>query len=294
MAGVAHRLVHDIRETADMIVFKHTVFALPFAVISMVTAAGSGWPAPRTWGWVLLAMVGARTAAMAFNRLADQTSDALNPRTSRRALPAGRISRRFAWAVTACGAACFLLAASQLNRLCLLLAPPTLAVLLGYSLAKRFTPLAHLWLGAALGLAPVGAWIAVTADLAVPPLVLAGSVALWVAGFDIIYSMQDEHFDRSRGLRSVPEWLGGAHALAVSRVLHVIALGGFAAFALLAGGGWIRLAAVLAAAVLLIHQHRLVSADDLSSVDAAFFTANGLLSVVMSLLFLFAKMQPAL
>jgi 4-hydroxybenzoate polyprenyltransferase len=286
--------VHDIRETADMIVFKHTVFALPFAVISLITAAGPGWPAPRTWAWVLLAMVGARTAAMAFNRLADHESDALNPRTSERALPAGRISRRFAWTVTGCGAACFLIAAAQLNRLCLLLAPPTLAVLLGYSFAKRFTPLAHLWLGVALGLAPVGAWIAVTAELAAPPLVLAAAVALWVAGFDIIYSMQDERFDRSRGLRSVPEWLGGARALAVARVLHALALAGFAVFAVQAGGGWLRLGAVLAAAVLLVHQHRLVSPDDLTSVDAAFFTANGLLSVVMCLLFCFAKMPPAL
>lgn len=293
MEGVAHRLADEIRETADLVVFKHTVFALPFAVIALVTAADPSWPTPRTWAWVLLAMVAARTAAMAFNRLADHSLDAANPRTRQRALPAGRISRQFAWTVTAAAAAFFVLAAGMLNPLCLALAIPTLAVLLGYSYAKRFTAAAHLWLGAALGLAPIGAWIAVAASVAVPALLLASSVALWVAGFDIIYSLQDEQFDRARGLRSVPAALGAGRALLVARALHLLALLGFAAFAVMAGGGWLRMLAVLAAAALLIRQHRMVSPDDLSSVDAAFFTTNGMLSVVMCLLFLFAKMQPA-
>lgn len=293
MEGVAHRLADDLRETADLVVFKHTVFALPFAIISLVTAADPGWPTPRTWTWVLVAMVGARTAAMAFNRLADHDLDAVNPRTSQRALPAGRVSRQFAWTVTAVAAAAFVLAAGMLNPLCLALAVPTLAVLLGYSYAKRFTAAAHLWLGVALGLAPLGAWIAVTASVAVPALLLAAAVALWVAGFDIIYSLQDEQFDRACGLRSVPAALGAGPALRTARILHVVALVGFAAFAVMAGGGWLRITAVLAAAALLVWQHRLVSPDDLSSVDAAFFTTNGVLSVVMCLLFLFAKMQPA-
>lgn len=290
MEGVAHRLAVDIRETADLIVFKHTVFALPFAVIALITAADPGWPTVRTWFWVLIAMVAARTAAMAFNRLADQSFDTVNPRTRNRALPAGRISRRFTWIVTATAAVVFVLAAGMLNRLCLLLSVPTLAVLLGYSYAKRFTPAAHLWLGVALGLAPIGAWIAVTGSVGSPALVLGSAVALWVAGFDIIYSLQDEEFDRSCDLHSLPARLGGGRALAVARALHVLALIGFGAFAYLSGGGWIRMTAVGAAAILLVRQHRLVSADDLSSVDAAFFTTNGVLSVVMCLLFLFAKM----
>jgi 4-hydroxybenzoate polyprenyltransferase len=294
MERVAHRLASDLRETADLIVFKHTVFALPFAVISLITAAAPGWPSPRTWMLVLVAMVAARTAAMAFNRLTDHDLDAANPRTSRRGLPAGRVSRRFVWTVTGVAAAVFVVAAGMLNRLCLALALPTLAVLLGYSYAKRFTAAAHLWLGTSLGLAPLGAWIAATGSVAVPPLLLAAAVALWVAGFDIIYSLQDEAFDRARGLRSAPARLGGRGALVVARVLHSLALLGFAGFAELAGGGWLRLAAVAAAALLLLRQHRLVSVDDLSSVDAAFFTTNGVLSVVMCLLFLFAKMQPAL
>jgi len=293
MDGVTHRLADDIRETADLVVFKHTVFALPFAIISLVTAADPGWPTPWVWTWVLIAMMSARTAAMAFNRLADHALDAANPRTSQRSLPAGRLSRRFAWAVTAVAAVIFVLAARMLNPLCLTLAIPTLTVLLGYSYAKRFTIAAHLWLGAALGLAPIGAWIAVTASVAGAPLLLAAAVALWVAGFDIIYSLQDERFDRTRGLRSVPATLGPRRALTVARLLHTGALLGFAGFAVMAGGGWLRMAAVLAAAVLLVRQHLLVTPDDLSSVDAAFFTSNGVLSVVMCLLFLFAKMQPA-
>ena len=294
MGALAHRLADAVRETADLIVVKHTVFALPFAIMAAATAAGPLWPPWRVWAWGLVAMVAGRTAAMTFNRLADHHLDAVNPRTQRRALPAGRLSRRFAWAVTAAACVVFVLAAGQLNRLCLLLAAPTLAVLLGYSYAKRFTAAAHLWLGAALGLAPLAAWIAVTGSFAVPPLLLAAAVALWVAGFDVIYSLQDEAFDRARGLYSAPARLGGRQALLVARALHAAALAGFAGFAVMAGGGPLRLIAVAAAGLLLVRQHRLVSADDLSAVDAAFFTTNGVLSVVMCLLFLFAKMHAAL
>ena len=294
MGALAHRLADAVRETADMIVVKHTIFALPFAVMAAATAADPGWPPWRVWAWGLVAMVAARTAAMTFNRLADHHLDAANPRTARRALPAGRLSRRFAWTVTAAACLVFVLAAGQLNRLCLLLAVPTLAVLLGYSHAKRFTAAAHLWLGAALGMAPLAAWIAVTGSFAAAPLLLAAAVALWVAGFDIIYSLQDEAFDRSRGLHSAPARLGGRQALLVARALHAAALAGFAGFAVMAGGGPLRLIAVAAAGLLLVRQHQLVSPDDVSAVDAAFFTTNGVLSVVMCLLFLFAKMQAAL
>lgn len=294
MASHAYRLADAIRETADMIVIKHTIFALPFAVIAAATAADPGWPPARVWAWGLVAMVAARSSAMTFNRLADHQLDAANPRTAGRALPAGRLSRRFAWVVTAAASLLFVLAAGQLNQLCLVLAVPALAVLLGYSYAKRFTAAAHLWLGASLGLAAPGAWIAVTGSVAAPPLVLGSAVALWVAGFDIIYSLQDESFDRVRGLHSAPSRLGGRRALLLARALHAAALAGFAVFAMMAGGGWLRLAAVAAAGILLVRQHRLVSPGDLRAVDAAFFTTNGVLSVVMCLLFLFAKMRPDL
>jgi 4-hydroxybenzoate polyprenyltransferase len=183
----------------------------------------------------------------------------------------------------------FVVAAAALNRLCLVLAVPTLAVLLGYSYAKRFTSAAHLWLGLALGLAPAGAWIAATGTIALPPLILGAAVMFWVAGFDTIYSLQDEAFDRSHSLRSIPARFGARRALVIARVFHLLALVGFASFAHGAGGGWIRFGAVAAAAGLMLWQHRLVRADDLSAVDAAFFTANGMLSVVMFALFLTAK-----
>jgi 4-hydroxybenzoate polyprenyltransferase len=282
-------MLGDLAEAGDMIAFKHTVFALPFAVMSLITAAGDGWATPRVWFWVIVAMIAARTAAMSFNRLVDHHIDAANPRTADRSLPAGRLGRRYAWAMTAIPALVFVVSAGMLNRLCLLLAAPTLAVLLGYSYSKRFTSAVHLWLGLALGLAPIGAWIAVTGAVDLPPIVLGAAVMFWVAGFDTIYSLQDEAFDRDRGLRSVPAALGAGRALLFARVLHLAALGGFAAFAVLAGGGWVRWAAIVAAAGLMLWQHSLVRADDLSRVDAAFFSANGTLSVLMCTFFIIAK-----
>jgi 4-hydroxybenzoate polyprenyltransferase len=272
-----------------LVALRHSVFALPFAVISLITASDLGWPTPWVWLWVVVAMVSARTAAMAFNRLADHEIDAANPRTADRSLPAGRLDRRFAWAVTGAAAAAFVMAAAMLNLTCLLLAPPTLVVLLGYSYAKRFTAAVHLWLGISLGLAPIGAWIAVTAHLEPPPLVLAAAVTLWVAGFDVIYSLQDERFDRQHDLRSLPAAVGGQRSLAIARLFHILSIVGFAAFAAMAGGGWLRATAVLIAGALLVWQHRLVAPDDLRAVDAAFFTANGALSIAMCLLFVAAK-----
>ncbi len=282
-------LLDGLRETADMIRWQHTVFALPFAVIALITAAGAGWPGLREWLLVLAAMVTARTAAMAFNRLADHRLDAANPRTASRALPAGRLGRGFVWSVVALSAAGFLAAAAALNPVCLALAPPTLAILLGYSYAKRFTATAHLWLGLALGLAPIGAWVAVTASVETPALVLAAAVLTWVAGFDVIYSLQDEDHDRAAGLHSLPARLGARGALAAARLLHVTAFAAFAAFGMLAGGGTLRWAATLAAGALLVWQHRMVGPGRLDRVDAAFFTANGVLSLAMCGLYLSAK-----
>ena len=227
---------------------------------------------------------------MSFNRLADRQLDAKNPRTANRSLPAGRLSRGFTWSVTIVATAVFIAAAAQLNRLCLVLSGPTMMVLFGYSFAKRLTSTAHLWLGIALGIAPIGAWIAVTGSLAGPPVVLGAAVMFWVAGFDTIYSLQDESFDRSLGLRSLPARFGARGALGFARLFHLLAVVGFAVFAIAAGGGWVRFTAVAAAAGLMVWQHRLVHADDISRVDTAFFTANGLLSVVMCGLFVIAKL----
>jgi 4-hydroxybenzoate polyprenyltransferase len=289
MNGVSSRVLSDLRETGEMIAFKHTIFALPFAVVSLITAAAPSWPSLATWLWVALAMVSARTAAMSFNRLADHTLDADNPRTAARALPAGRLGRPFAWTVTAVSAALFLIAAGALNPLCLVLAPPALAVLLGYSYTKRFTAASHLVLGFSLGIAPIGAWIAVVGGLAWTPLVLGAAVCFWVAGFDVMYSMQDENFDRNRGLHSLPARIGGQRALRVARRLHLIAFVGFFAFAIAAGGGPIRIAAVAVAGLLLAWQHRLVSADNLENIDAAFFSSNGLLALALCVLFVIAR-----
>ncbi len=296
MAGLtdtASRLITNLRETAEMIAFRHTIFALPFAVIALVTAAAPGWPSPPIWLWVAVAMVSARTAAMAFNRLVDHRIDVENPRTAGRALPAGRLSRRFAWLVTAFSSIVFIFAAGRLNPLCLALAPPALVALFGYSYAKRFTAASHLWLGLALGFAPIGAWIAVSGRVEWPALTLAGAVCLWVAGFDIIYSLQDEVFDRDHALYSLPARLGGRRSLALARIFHFLAFCGFVMFAFAAGGGLIRYSAVVAAGLLLAWQHRLVSADDLRAVDAAFFTANGALAVCMCIFFVVARMVGA-
>lgn len=291
MTETATGFLTGLRETGEMIAFKHTIFALPFAVVALITAAAPGWPKAQMWLWVAVAMVSARTAAMAFNRLADHRIDSENPRTSERALPAGRLSRRFALLVTCVSAAVFLVAAAFLNALCLVLAPPALLVLLGYSFAKRFTSASHLWLGFALGIAPVGAWIAVTGKIEWPAVALAAAVTLWVAGFDVIYSLQDEVFDRQRGLHSLPAAFGGKRALLVARLFHLLAFTGFLLFAHAAGGGPVRLAAVAAAGLLLAWQHRLIRADDLQSIDAAFFTANGTLAMAMCLLFVVARLM---
>lgn len=261
-----------------MIKFEHSIFALPFALSSLVLAAGLGIRPTQVF-WILVAMVGARSAAMGFNRLADQGIDASNPRTAGRELPRGILSRAEVWAFVLASAAAFVLAAGMLNPLCLALSPVALAVVFGYSYAKRFTALSHLILGLALGIAPVGAWLAVRGAFALPPLVLGCAVLLWVAGFDTIYACQDADFDRREGLHSLPARLGIGPALVLSRLMH----GGAAA--LLAALYWlcplhpIYLLGVAVVAALLAYEHSLVRADDLRRVDVAFFTLNGWISV---------------
>jgi len=271
-----------VAATLSMIRFAHTIFALPFALLSTLLAAG-GVPSLPTLFWILVAMVGARSAAMSFNRIVDRGIDARNPRTASRELPAGILSVRFAALFSAVSAALFVLAAAQLNRLCLLLSPVALAVVLGYSLTKRFTSLSHLVLGLSLAIAPVGAWIAVTGALALLPVVLALAVVFWVAGFDVLYSLQDETFDREQGLRSLPAQLGNRRALLLSALFHAAALALlFGTFVLARGGLLFGLGVVLAGAFL-VRQHAIVRPGDLSRVDAAFFTANGWLSVIFFL-----------
>lgn len=271
------------RDFLSLVVFAHTVFALPFALLSAVLAA-NGVPHGRTLLWILVAMVGARSAAMSFNRIVDRHIDARNPRTARREIPAGVVSPAAAALFCAGSAALFVLAAAQLNRLCLVLSPVALAIVLGYSYAKRVTSFAHLFLGLALAIAPVGAWVAVTGAFALPPVLLGFAVLFWVAGFDVIYSLQDEEFDRAEGLRSIPARFGAARALQIARLFHGTTLVLLYAVFLAVSGGWLFGAAVVVAGLFLVRQHRLVSPGDLSRVNAAFFTANGWLSVAVFVL----------
>ena len=264
----------------SLVTFAHTVFALPFALLSAVLAARGVPPLP-TLALILVAMVGARSAAMAFNRIVDRRIDAANPRTQARDIPAGRVSVLEASVFCAVSALVFVAAAWRLNPLCLALSPVALLVVLGYSYAKRVTALSHVVLGLGLAIAPVGAWIAVTGAFALPPVVLGLSVLFWVAGFDVIYSLQDEAFDRAEGLFSLPARLGPRRALHVSTFFHALALALLYGVFLLVDGGPLFGAGVVLAGVFLVRQHVLVKPGDLSRVDGAFFTANGWLSVAV-------------
>jgi 4-hydroxybenzoate polyprenyltransferase len=271
-----------LRTYLEMIRFSHTVFALPFALMSAVLAEGRV-PSGRTLGWILVAMVGARSGAMGMNRIADRRLDALNPRTRDRALPQGRISLRAAAVFVAVSFGLFLLAAWRLNPLCLALAPAALAVLVGYSYTKRFTTLSHLVLGLSLGIAPVGAWIAVTGGIALPPVLLCVAVLFWVAGFDILYAFADVEFDRQTGLWSIPARWGMAAGRWVSAAFHAITVACLAGLIpLLALGPSYTLGLGLAAA-LLATEHVLVFRHGLAKLDLAFFNVNGIVSVGMLL-----------
>jgi 4-hydroxybenzoate polyprenyltransferase len=261
-----------------MIKLSHSVFALPFALAAAALAAG-GAPSPRQVLWILVAMVGARSAAMGFNRLADQELDARNPRTAGRELPAGLLTRREVWAFVALSAAALVVAAAMLNPLCLALSPVALLIVFGYSYTKRFTAFSHAFLGLALAIAPVGAWLAIRGTFAWPPIVLGLAVLLWVAGFDTIYACQDAAHDRAVGLRSLPARWGVRRALVAARALHVGAVVMLASVYVLTPLHPIYLAGVAAVAGLLAFEHSLVRHDDLSRVNAAFFTVNGWISI---------------
>jgi 4-hydroxybenzoate polyprenyltransferase len=272
----------SLRTTLEMIKFSHTLFALPFALYAAFLAA-DGWPRGATLLKILLAMVGARSAAMAHNRLADRRLDAANPRTAARALPSGALSVGFVRAFLAASVLLFVAAAASLNRLTLALSPVALGLLLLYSYTKRFTALSHLVLGLCLALAPVGAWIAVRGSIAALPILLGLAVLFWTAGFDVIYSLQDEEFDRRTGLRSIPARLGARRALGASAVFHLAMAALLLAVWRLSGGGWILLAGIAATVAALVYQHAIVKPGDLSRVNAAFFTANGFVSITLAL-----------
>ena len=262
-----------------MIKWEHSIFALPFALSAAMLAAG-GIPTGRQLFWIIVAMVGARSAAMAFNRLADAQIDAANPRTAMRALPAGHLSRRFVALFVFASAAVFVLAASQLNRLALALSPVALAVLLGYSYTKRFTRWSHVVLGFGLGMAPAAAWIAVRGSLDPRILLLTAAVTLWVGGFDVLYSCQDYEHDCREGLHSIPRYMGIKNALVTARLFHAAAVLLFLELVHAFGLGMIATVGVGLVALLLFFEHRLVSHDDLSNLNAAFFTTNGFVAVL--------------
>ncbi len=272
--------VERLRRTLDMIKFEHSIFAMPFALTGALLAWRSlnfnvETPALK-FLYIVLAMIGARSAAMTFNRILDAKIDAKNPRTAMRHIPSGQLSQRFAWGFLIASSALFFLASALLNPLCLMLSPLALAIVLFYSYTKRFTAFAHLVLGLSLGIAPSAAWIAVTGTLNYPIGFLSLAVMLWTAGFDIIYACQDTDFDRREGLFSIPARLGIPTALNLSRLFHVFTLISLTALSQsLSLSPW----PVLPVAALLIYEHSLVKANDLSKVDMAFFTVNGFIGM---------------
>ncbi|HEY6229149.1 MAG TPA: UbiA-like polyprenyltransferase [Verrucomicrobiae bacterium] len=278
-------ILKDIRTTLEMIKIEHTLFALPFAFLGAVLAAG-GFPTGWQIVWITVAMVGARSTAMAFNRIADREYDARNPRTRMRAIPAGILSVGFVFVFTVISATVFFVAAAMLNRLTLFLSPIALASIIVYSYTKRWTLLSHLVLGWCLAIAPTGAWIAVRGTIDGPiPLLLSLLVMLWTAGFDVLYACQDYDFDRREGLASIPARFGIARSLWISRGLHAGAFAALVALYFLTNLGVLAIVGIMATGALLIYQHTLVRANDLSRLNAAFFTTNAFVSLILFLTF---------
>ncbi|MBN9617516.1 MAG: 4-hydroxybenzoate octaprenyltransferase [Acidobacteriales bacterium 59-55] len=265
--------------TLEMIKWEHSIFALPFALTGAVLAA-NGWPALRVLGWIIVCMVAARSAAMAFNRLADARLDAANPRTAMRALPAGALSERFVAGFVVVSIGVFVLGAWMLNPLTLKLSPVALAVVLLYSYMKRVTRWSHLVLGLALGIAPAAAWIAVNGSFDVRIVVLTGAVLLWVGGFDVLYACQDFEHDRKVGLNSVPQAFGIDAAFWIARGMHLGMLFLLGWLIVLFGLGKVAVIGVALVAILLLYEHSIISPRDMRRMNAAFFTLNGIISVV--------------
>ena len=277
-------LLRKLHITLDMIKFEHTIFALPFAFIGALLAR-KGLPTLWQIGWIVAAMVGARSAAMAFNRIADAQYDKLNPRTSGRALPRGTLSVQFAVIFTIAMSGLFIFSAWELNSLCFYLSFPTLVILLSYSYTKRFTSLSHIVLGFSVGCAPLAAWLAIRGQFAWPPVLLSASVMFWVAGFDLIYALQDVEFDRTAKLFSLPSKLGIGPALRISTVFHSATIILLGATAFLSGLGWMAFAGIGIVAGILYWEHRIVTPQDLSRINVAFFNLNGYVSILLLLTF---------
>lgn len=275
-----------------MVKLAHTLFALPFALAAAAMAATEhGWDGPRL-GWILVAMFGARNAAMGFNRLIDRRFDAENPRTADREIPAGRLSAGFVLAISLALSALFVFASFRLGPLCGWLSPVALAIVVGYSYTKRFTWACHLWLGLALAIAPVGAWLAIAGSFSATAWLLGAAVAFWVAGFDVIYACQDAEFDRRHGLHSIPARFGVARALLLARLFHLVAFAALVAVGLVAGLHPLYWLGCLAIAGIMAWEHRIVRADDLSRVGVAFFNLNGSISVLYLIVTLAALYAP--
>jgi 4-hydroxybenzoate polyprenyltransferase len=287
MSPETHRKPNRIRTLLEMIKFEHSVFALPFALTGALLAArygeGLAWPSWRQIAWIIVAMVGARSAAMTVNRIVDVRYDRANPRTSNRALATGVLSIHFAWAFAFVSAAILVIAAWRLNRLALELSPVALAVLFLYSYTKRFTMWSHLVLGFCLGMSPAAAWIAVAGTLDWRMLILCAAVTLWVGGFDVLYACQDLEFDRRAGLYSVPKRFGVARALLIARGMHVVMVALLVWLAASFGLPWPAWAGIAVIAALLSYEHSLVRANDLRRLNAAFFTVNGYISLLFLL-----------
>jgi len=275
-------LLKNLVATLEMIKWEHSVFALPFALCGAILAAG-GMPSIHQLVWIIVAMVAARSAAMSFNRLADASIDAANPRTQARALPAGILTHAFVRSFVLFSAGVFLLSAWELNRLAFLLSPVALAVLLLYSYTKRFTRWSHVVLGFALGIAPAAAWIAVRGSLDPRILLLTAAVTFWVAGFDVLYACQDLDFDRGAGLHSIPRYVGIGKSLWIARLFHALMLALLVLLVWAFGLGSIAITGIGLVLLLIAYEHSLVSKNDLSKLNAAFFTMNGVISVVFFL-----------
>jgi 4-hydroxybenzoate polyprenyltransferase len=274
-----------IHVVLEMIKFEHSVFALPFALVGALLAAREGASLP-TWRqilWIVVAMVGARSAAMTMNRIVDLEYDRRNPRTRDRALPAGQVSAQFAWGFALVACAVLVVAAWQLNRLALELSPVALAMLFSYSYTKRFTAWSHFVLGFCLAISPAAAWIAIRGSLDGRVVILSAAVTLWVAGFDILYACQDIEFDKVAGLHSIPRRFGIRRALAIARLLHILMSGLLMWLAESFHLGWLAWVGIGIVVVLLAYEHSLVKASDLSKIDAAFFTVNGYISLIFLL-----------
>lgn len=262
----------------EMVRFSHTIFALPFALMSALVAA-NGLPAWNVTGWILLCMVTARTAAMTFNRIVDRNIDRLNPRTKDRHIPSGKVSLTEAVLLCLICVAGFIWGAWQLNPLAFACSVPTLLVLFSYSLMKRFTSLCHVVLGLSLALAPVGAWIAVTGQISIQPVYLAIGVMLWVSGFDILYALLDEEFDKKYGIHSMVVRLGKINAMRSAMILHIISIIFVVMFGVSSNLGWLYFTGTTLYAGLILFEHSIVSPNDISRVNMAFFNVNGIISI---------------